>query len=95
MLARLKRRLTDARDDALLADLLTDAGEMILAYTARTELPPVLQSAQIEIAAMLFNRMGMEGEASHTEGSVSRTADSLPEYIRRQLNPYRLARAVK
>ena len=95
MLERLKRRLSDAKDEALLNDLLCDAGKMILAYTGRAMVPDVLQGAQIEIAAMLFNRMGMEGEASHSEGSVSRSVDSLPEYIRRQLNPHRLARAVK
>jgi len=94
MLARLKRRIPDAQSDALLTDLLEDAGRMILAYTGRTELPPLLEGAQIEIAAMLYNRMGMEGESVHAEGSVSRTADSLPEYIRRQLNPWRLAKAV-
>jgi len=94
MLARLKRRIPDAQSDALLTDLLEDAGRMILAYTGRTELPPLLEGAQIEIAAMLYNRMGMEGESVHAEGSVSRTADSRPEYIRRQLNPWRLAKAV-
>lgn len=95
MLERLKRRIPDGKDEALMNDLLTDAQDMILAYTGRDSVPLVLQGAQIEIAAMLFNRMGMEGESSHSEGSVSRSADSLPEYIRRQLNPFRLARAVK
>lgn len=95
MLERLKRRIPDSKDEALMNDLLTDAQGMILAYTGRDSVPLVLQGAQIEIAAMLFNRMGMEGESSHSEGSVSRSADSLPEYIRRQLNPFRLARAVK
>lgn len=95
MLERLKRRIPDGKDEALMNDLLADAQGMILAYTGRDSVPLVLQGAQIEIAAMLFNRMGMEGESSHSEGSVSRSADSLPEYIRRQLNPFRLARAVK
>ena len=94
MLARLKRRMPDARDDALLEDLLEDAERMILAYTGREMVPEILEGAQLEIAAMLFNRMGMEGERSHSEGSVSRSADSLPEYLKRQLNPYRLAKAV-
>ena len=95
MLERLKRRIPDGKDEALLTDLLSDAEHMILAYTGRDSLPDVLQGAQIEIAAMLFNRMGMEGESAHSEGSVSRSADSFPEYIRRQLNPWRLAKAVK
>lgn len=95
MLDKLKRRLPDAKDEALLQDLLDGAQEMILAYTGRDALPPVLQAAQLELAAVLFNRMGMEGETSHAEGSISRSADSLPEMIRRQLNPWRLAKAVE
>lgn len=95
MLDRLKRRIPDCSNDALLSDLLEAAENMIRAYTCRETVPVVLQGAQIEIAAMLFNRMGMEGESAHSEGSVSRSADSLPEFIRRQLNPFRLAKAVK
>ena len=95
MLDRLKRRLPDAGNDALLNDLLADAGAMIQAYTGQNAVPDVLEGAQLEIAVMLFNRMGMEGEASHAEGSVSRSADSLPEYLRRQLNPFRLVKAVR
>lgn len=95
MLEKLKRRISDAQDEQLLSDLLEDAGKVICAYTMRESVPDALQGAQIEIAAMNFNRMGMEGENSHAEGSLSRSADSLPEFLRRQLNPWRLARAVK
>lgn len=94
MLARLKRRIPGARDDALLEDLIADAGRMICAYTQRPAVPQALEAAQLELAVMLFNRMGMEGESSHGEGSVTRTVDSLPEHLRRQLNPWRLAKAV-
>ena len=73
MLARLKRRLPDAKDDALLTDLLEEARAFILAYTGRDEVPETLGDAQVRIAAILFNRMGMEGEASHGEGGVTRT----------------------
>lgn len=76
-------------------ELLLAAEGMICAYTGREGVPEALQSAQVEIAAMIFARMGMEGETEHDEGSVRRTADSLPEAIRRQLNPYRLARVVE
>lgn len=93
-LAKLKRRIPGAEDDALLVDLLEDAGRMICAYTQRASVPEVLEAAQLEIAVILYNRMGMEGEASHSEGSVSRSVDSLPEYLRGQLNPWRLAKAV-
>ena len=95
MLARLKRRLPDADNEALPEDLLEDAGRMIRAYTRREEVPEVLEGVQVEIAAMLYNRMGMEGESSHEEGSLHRSAESLPEFVRCQLAPYRLARTVK
>ena len=94
MLSKLKRRLPDCRDDALLQDLIDAAAGVICAYTGRESVPAALEHMQIEIACMLFNRMGMEGESAHSEGSVSHTAESLPEFVRRQLNPFRLAKAV-
>ena len=92
MLAKLKRRLPDAADDALLEDLLAEAGTFIRAYTRRAEVPAELEDAQVRIAAILFNRMGMEGESAHSEGGVSRTAELLPEDLRRWLNGWRVAR---
>ena len=94
MLEKLKRRIPDAKDDALLAELIEAAGQAICAYTGRAAVPSALEAAQLEIAAMLFNRMGMEGESAHSEGGVSRDAEALPEDVRRQLNPWRLARTV-
>ncbi len=94
MLEKLKRRIPDADDDALLNDLLVAAEAAILAYTGREAVPEALEGVQIELAAMAYNRMGMEGERSHSEGGVSRSAEGLPELLRRQMNPYRLAKAV-
>ena len=94
MLGRLKRRLPDAVDDALLKDLLAEAGAFICAYTRRSEVPEGLEDAQVHIAAVLFNRMGMEGEVSHGEGGVSRTAQMLPEDVRRWLNGWRVAKSL-
>lgn len=94
MLAKLKHRLPDAADDALLNDLLEQAGAFIRAYTRRNEIPEGLEDAQIHIAAILFNRMGMEGEISHNEGGVSRTAEMLPEDVKKWLNPWRVAKTV-
>ena len=94
MLEKLKRRIPDAGDDLLLNDLIGDAEKFILAYTGRDRVPAALEGAQIAIAAVMFNRMGMEGELRHGEGGAERTAELLPEDIRRQLNPFRLARAV-
>ena len=93
-LARLKRRLPDATDELLLADFLEEAAAFICAYTRRDKLPPELEDAQVRIAAIFYNRMGMEGESAHTEGDVSHTAEALPEDLRMWLNGWRLASTV-
>ena len=94
MLEKLKRRIPDAQDDALLTDLLDEAKTFILAYTGRDELPAELENARIRLAAILYNRMGMEGETSRSEGGVSRTAEALPGDLRRWLNHWRKAATI-
>lgn len=90
MLAQLKRRIPGATDDALLTDLLEEAGAFIRAYTRRASVPEDLKSAQVRLAVILYNRMGMEGESLHSEGEISHTADALPADLRHWLNAYRL-----
>ena len=84
MLEKLKRRLPDAGADqeALLTDLLEDAGKWICAYTCREQVPEALEGAQVALAAVLYNRMGMEGETGRDEGGVNRTAQLMPEDYR-------------
>ena len=94
MLERLKRRIPDAPDDMLLQELLSEAGAFLRAYTRRDVVPDELEDAQVRIAAMLYNRMGMEGEVSRSEGGVSRTAQLLPDDLRSWLNCWRLARTM-
>ena len=94
MLAKLKRRLPDSANNALLNDLLEEAGAFIRAYTRRSEVPAELEDAQVRIAVILFNRMGMEGEISRGEGGMTRTAEMLPEDVRKWLNGWRIARTV-
>ena len=94
MLARLKRRIPDAKDDALLSDLLSEAAQFLCAYTRRSELPAELEDAVLRVAVILYNRMGMEGESAHSEGGVSRTAEALPEDLKGWLNAWRLAKTV-
>lgn len=71
--------------------LMADARDMILAYTRRTIIPDALTGALVRLAVILYNRMGTEGETSHSEGGVSRTMEGLPSEIEKQLRPYRLA----
>ena len=94
MLDKLKRRIPDAADDALLVDLLEEAGAFVRAYTGRSALPDTFGDVQVRVAAILYNRMGMEGESAHGEGGVTRTAEALPEDLKRWLNSQRLARTV-
>ena len=96
LLTRLKRRLniTGEEKDELLCDLLADAHALLLAFMNRTELPEALFPALIRLACILYNRLGIEGESHHSEGSVSMTVDSLPQEITLQLMPYRLLRTV-
>lgn len=96
MIARLRRRLEigDQAQDELLCDMLADANALILSFTNRAEMPPALERAQCALAAALYNRLGMEGERSRSEGGVSMTVDTLPGDIVAQLLPYRLIRTV-
>ena len=96
LLTRLKRRLniTGEEKDELLCDLLADAHALMLAFMNRTELPEALFPALIRLSCILYNRLGIEGESHHSEGSVSLTVDSLPQEITLQLMPYRLLRTV-
>lgn len=96
MLLRLHRRLdiTGSEKDELLTDLLADANALMLSYMNRQELPEALEGVQCQLAVMLYNRMGMEGERTRSEGGVNMTVDALPEDILCQLRPYRLGRTV-
>ena len=96
MLDKLMRRLPDAKDDQmdLLRDLISDAGKAICAFTRRQEIPSELEGAQLQLAAVMFNRMGMEGELTHDEGGVSRRVEAMPEDIACQVRPGRVAKGV-
>jgi hypothetical protein len=92
-LAALKLRLPDVTNqDELLQSLLDEAEAAILAMTNRTEIPAALNYTQIKLAAIAYNRMGVEGEGSHSEGGVSVSIDAMPDNIRREIAPFRLVR---
>ena len=93
-LDKLKRRLriSDTAQDALLEDLITDAAAFTQGYTGRETLPETAGAAIVELAAISYNRLGLEGEAEHSEGSVSIRVDSLPAMVKAQLDAMRVAR---
>lgn len=93
MLASLRVHLPEAGEGEtpLLLSLLEDAGALICALTWRESVPAALENAQVRLAVILFNRMGMEGEREHSEGDVKRAADDLPEGLRREIFAFRKA----
>lgn len=91
-LTALKLRLPDETNDALLQSLILEAGAAIKSLTNRDEVPTALGYTQVKLAAVAYNRMGIEGEASHAEGGVIVGIELMPENLRREIAPWRLAR---
>lgn len=77
--------------DALLLSLLEDAAALICALTWRACVPAELENAQVRLAVIFYNRMGMEGEKDHAEGDIRRSVSDLPDALRREICAYRRA----
>ena len=86
--------MTQNADSEALEACLELARDMFMDHCRRDDVPEELRDAQVHIAAVLYNRMGMEGEKSHNEGGVNRTVQALPDDIAARLKPWRLARTV-
>jgi len=93
-LDRLSMRLLGV-DSAVLEELLDEAEGMLLAFTGRMTLPGALETALVQLAVVLYNRRGIEGQTAHSEGGVSRSMEGIPQEILHQAAPYRLARIVR
>lgn len=83
-IAKLQIRLgidSDQETD-LLQELLDSAESAIMArrfpfgYDAGTEFPERYRDLQIRIAMDMYNRIGAEGQMSHSENGVQRTYES-------------------
>lgn len=95
-LDRLKARLLPiVEPDNVLEELITSAGEDILLFTNRTEVPDLLKGMQVDLAMIRYNQRGIEGESSHSEGGVSRSISSLPPEKVALLTDMRLATTAK
>ena len=91
-LDKLKRRLDVTDKDALLCDLIEDAQTYLLAYTGRGSVPEGCEGCVVELAAIAYTRMGMEGQQSHSEGGVSVAVEGLPAMLKAQLDRLRVAK---
>lgn len=87
--------LVDTDQDRTLQLLLDDVTTDILTWTNRTTLPDELETTQRQIAVIRYNMQGVEGQASHSEGTVSRTFEELPQSIRDTIGQYRLLKVVR
>ena len=81
--------------DDLLILLLDNARSYILGYTRRNESQwlSFFDAIQLQVAVIDFNRMGVEGIASRTEGGISTEflgVTDYPDSVVKRLNPYRL-----
>ena len=86
------KKLTGETDEELLAILLADAEEFVLAYTGRTKIPDGLWKSVRDLAVIALNRIGTEGETGRSEAGESYSFDNAPPQILSVLNRYRLAR---
>lgn len=98
MLEKLKLLLgiTGGEKDALLVLLLEKAEGYTLNYCGIDARPAALDGVVLDLAVIYYNRMGIEGEQSRSEGSVSRSlfAGDIPPGLTAQLNRYRKARVI-
>ena len=91
-LKRLKILIPDERNDELLNELLRRSEDAI---RARRRMAPELPleekyiTLQIEIAVFLYNKLGAEGEKTHTENGVARTYENshIPDSLLNQITP--------
>lgn len=84
------KRLTGCSDED--AELQLDLAESdILRETNRTHIPSSLLSAQIDIAVIRINRQGSEGESGRSQGGITTSFESLPDYLIKLVRSQRLA----
>lgn len=93
-LERLKIRIPENTNDAELEDILESAKAVILSRRfpfgeQPTEIEDRYKDLQIRIAVEMFNKLGAEGETSHSENGVSRTysSASVSEELLREITP--------
>ena len=93
-LERLKIRITESVNDKELEDLLESAKAVILSRRFPfgewpEEIEAKYKDLQIRIATEMYNKIGAEGQTSHSENGVSRTyaSASVSEELLREITP--------
>lgn len=91
LVPEVKKRMAAPPDDEKVMTALEDAHSACLGYLGRKKLPEACKGAVIRTAVAFCNRMGIEGESSHSEGGVSMNVDPIPLDVIPMLRPWRLA----
>lgn len=87
---KLKLDIKDNSQDDLLNLYLEDAKDTILELTHLSEVPTSLLSTQVELAIIMYNKEGIEGQTSHSEGGISRSfEDDIPKGIMKKIRAAR------
>ncbi len=86
------KALCGDKDADLYPTLLQCAEEKLLALTNRTKLPSAMNEAKRQWAIVAYNRMGMEGESSRSQGGISSSFVEVPEEIKETIKLFRIAR---
>lgn len=86
------KKLTGESDEELLSLLLIMAEEKLLELTNRTKMIPKLTAAKRDWAVIAYNRLGMEGEGSRSQGGISSAFIDIPEDIAGAIKAARIAR---
>lgn len=85
----------DSDRDGELLLLLEDTKTDLLTWTNRSTLPAALESIQRQITIIRYNKQGIEGQSSHSEGSVSRSFEDLPVSMQATINQLRLLKVAR
>lgn len=91
-LERLKVRLgiNDTSQDALLQCILDDVEGEMLTLTNRTALLDSMNSLQVKIAIIEYNKQGSEGMTSDSQGGKSQSwLDGMPQDVKTSLYGFR------
>lgn len=92
---KLQLGINDSNQDGLLQVMLDDVKTDLLTWTNRIELPMSLEPTQRQIVIIRYNKQGIEGQTSHSEGGISRAFEDLPPSLQKTINEKRLLKAVR
>ena len=84
--------LTGESDESILSIFMQIAEERLLYLTNRTMMIPRLQAARRDWAVIAYNRWGMEGETSRSQGGISSVFAEIPKEIENVIHETRIAR---